>query len=172
MAVTIEISPAQAAGHVPHRGSEASGLVGRTAELVALCDLLAAARDGRSGVLLISGEAGIGKSVLLDYVEARAGGFHTARFVGVESEMELPYFGDLRGLPPMLVQAGSHEILLSDAVRLAAKAAGDDGATTLDVTPGVPHVFQGYAAMLDEGDAALNRAAEFLKRHLSVTSGS
>jgi len=81
-----------------------------------------------------------------------------------------PALGDLRGLPPMLIQVGSHEILLSDAIRLAARAAEDDVATTLDVTPGVPHVFQGYAAILDEGDAALNRATEFLKEHFSLTS--
>jgi epsilon-lactone hydrolase len=81
-----------------------------------------------------------------------------------------PAFGDLRGLPPLLIQVGSHEILLSDAIRLAARAAEDDVATVLDVTPGVPHVFQGYAAMLDEGDRALNRAATFLQAHFSVVT--
>jgi monoterpene epsilon-lactone hydrolase len=83
-----------------------------------------------------------------------------------------PVFGDLRGLPPMLIQVGSHEILLSDAIRLAGRAAEADVATTLDVTPGVPHVFQAYAALLDEGDAALNRAARFLEANFSVMSRS
>ena len=73
-----------------------------------------------------------------------------------------PIHGDLAGLPPMLIQVGSHEILLSDAIRLAARAATADVAVTLDVVPGVPHVFQAYAVMLDEGDAALDRAASFL----------
>jgi monoterpene epsilon-lactone hydrolase len=76
-----------------------------------------------------------------------------------------PAFGDLRGLPPMLIQVGSHEILLSDAIRLAGRAATADVAVTLEVVPGVPHVFQAYAAVLDEGEAALSRAAEFLKAH-------
>jgi epsilon-lactone hydrolase len=80
-----------------------------------------------------------------------------------------PVFGDLRGLPPLLIQAGSHEILLSDALRLAARAATADVPVTLEITPGVPHVFQGYAAMLDEGDAALNRAAAFLNTQFAVT---
>jgi monoterpene epsilon-lactone hydrolase len=80
-----------------------------------------------------------------------------------------PVFGDLRGLPPMLIQVGSHEILLSDAIRLAGWAAEADVATILDVTPGVPHVFQGYAAFLDEGGTALNRAAAFLTEHFSTT---
>ena len=74
-----------------------------------------------------------------------------------------PIFGDLRGLPPLLIQVGSHEILLSDAVRLAGQAATDDVQVTLEVVPGVPHVFQGFAAVLDEGDAALDRAAAFLR---------
>jgi monoterpene epsilon-lactone hydrolase len=80
-----------------------------------------------------------------------------------------PVFADLRGLPPLLIQVGSHEILLSDALRLAATAATADVQVTLDVTPGVPHVFQGFAAALDEGDAALDRAAAFLKEQLAVT---
>jgi epsilon-lactone hydrolase len=79
-----------------------------------------------------------------------------------------PVLGDLRGLPPLLIQVGSHEILLSDALRLAVRAATADVQITLDVTPGVPHVFQGFAAALDEGDAALDRAAVFLKTQLAV----
>ena len=78
-----------------------------------------------------------------------------------------PIFGDLIGLPPLLIQVGSHELLLSDAVRLAERAAEDDVTVVLEVTPGVPHVFQGYAAILDEGDAALNRAAAFFTVHFS-----
>jgi epsilon-lactone hydrolase len=77
-----------------------------------------------------------------------------------------PIFGDLSGLPPLLIQVGSHEILLSDALRLAARAATTDVAVTLDVTPGVPHVFQGYEGLLDEAGAALDRAADFMKTHL------
>lgn len=73
-----------------------------------------------------------------------------------------PIFGDLIGLPPLLIQVGSNEILLSDALRLAARAALDDVQVTLEVTPGVPHVFQGFAGLLDEAGAALDRAANFL----------
>jgi len=73
-----------------------------------------------------------------------------------------PLSADLTGLPPLLIQAGSHEVLLDDATRLAARAAADDVAVILDITPGVPHVFQAFAALLDEADAALNRAARFI----------
>ncbi|MCW2523116.1 MAG: alpha/beta hydrolase [Frankiales bacterium] len=76
-----------------------------------------------------------------------------------------PIFGDLAGLPPLLIQVGSHEILLSDALRLAERAARSDVAVTLEVTPGVPHVFQGFAALLDEAGEALDRASDFVTTH-------
>jgi acetyl esterase/lipase len=78
-----------------------------------------------------------------------------------------PIFGDLRELPPLLIQVGSHEVLLSDALRLAGRAAISDVRVTLDVTPGVPHVFQAYASLLDEAGAALDRAADFLQAQLA-----
>jgi monoterpene epsilon-lactone hydrolase len=76
-----------------------------------------------------------------------------------------PIFADLTGLPALLIQVGSHEVLLDDATKLATRAAADNVAVTLDVTPGVPHVFQAFASILDEGDAALTRAGTFIKEH-------
>jgi acetyl esterase/lipase len=78
-----------------------------------------------------------------------------------------PIFADLSGLPPLIIQAGSHELLLDDAVRLAQQAATADVEVTLEITPGVPHVFQAYSAILDEGAAALDRAGRFLSAHFS-----
>jgi acetyl esterase/lipase len=80
-----------------------------------------------------------------------------------------PVLGDLAALPPLLIQVGSHEILLSDAIRLAGRAAIADVAVTLEVVPFVPHVFQAYAPMLDEADAALDRAATFVKTKFAAT---
>jgi monoterpene epsilon-lactone hydrolase len=78
-----------------------------------------------------------------------------------------PIDADLTGLPPLLIQVGSHEILLDDAIHLAINAAADDVEVTLEVVPGVPHVFQAFAAHLDEGEAALERAGAFLRRHVA-----
>jgi epsilon-lactone hydrolase len=78
-----------------------------------------------------------------------------------------PIFADLSGLPPLIIQAGSHEVLLDDAVRLAQQAATADVEVILDITPGVPHVFQAYYPMLDEGAAALDRAGQLLSAHLA-----
>ncbi len=79
-----------------------------------------------------------------------------------------PVFADLSGLPPLLIQSGSHEILLSDALRLTERAALADVEVSLDVVPGVPHVFQAFAALLDEASAALERASSFLNHHYAA----
>lgn len=78
-----------------------------------------------------------------------------------------PIFADLTGLPPLIIQAGSHEVLLDDATRLAREAAAADVEVTLAITPGVPHVFQAYHAILDEGTAALDQAGRLLSGHIA-----
>jgi epsilon-lactone hydrolase len=78
-----------------------------------------------------------------------------------------PVFADLSGLPPLIIQAGTHEVLLDDAVRLARQAAIADVEVTLDVTPRVPHVFQAYYPILDEAAAALDRAGQLLSAHMA-----
>ncbi|MEU4087524.1 alpha/beta hydrolase [Streptomyces aureus] len=79
-----------------------------------------------------------------------------------------PLFGDLAGLPPLLVQVGANEVLLDDSVRLAGRAGADDVEVTLEVLPGLPHVFQHHYGRLEEADAALDRAARFLTGHLDA----
>ena len=78
-----------------------------------------------------------------------------------------PIFADLSGLPPLIIQAGTHEVLLDDALRLAREAATADVEVTVNITPGVPHVFQAYHLLLDEATAALDRAGELLSAHLA-----
>jgi len=111
----------------------------------------------------MTSKAGIDPSFVPEKVRVRA-----ADYAGTADPADpsvSPVFADLTGLPPLLIQAGSHEILLDDSTRLAARAAAADVAVTLDVTPGVPHLFQAFSAMLDEGDAALSRVAAFLRMH-------
>jgi epsilon-lactone hydrolase len=78
-----------------------------------------------------------------------------------------PIFADLSGLPPLIIQAGTHEVLLDDALRLAQQAATTDVQVTLDITPRVPHVFQAYYPILDEAAAALDRAGQLISTHLT-----
>ncbi|MFI6995924.1 alpha/beta hydrolase [Nocardia sp. NPDC050175] len=75
---------------------------------------------------------------------------------------------DLTGFPPMLLQAGTNEMILDDATRLAARARAAGVDVILDITADLPHVFQSFAGMLDEADEALDRAALFLGQRIST----
>ena len=75
------------------RSSPVTGLRGRRRECDALDQLLRSARDGQSRVLVLRGEAGIGKTALLEHLANQADGCRVARAVGVESEMELAFAG-------------------------------------------------------------------------------
>lgn len=77
-----------------------------------------------------------------------------------------PLFGNLSGLPPLLIQVGSAEILLDDAVRLAGRAGAAGTSVRLEIWPEMIHVWQSFAFMLPEGRAAIDAAARFLREHL------
>ncbi|MFT4217014.1 MAG: alpha/beta hydrolase [Micropruina sp.] len=76
--------------------------------------------------------------------------------------------GNLTGFPPILLQVGTNELLLDDSVRLAQRAREAEVDVILDVTAGVPHVFQSFIGQLDEAEQALDRAALFLTQHLAA----
>ena len=77
-------------------------LLDRLPERAALSRLLDAARAGRSGVLVLRGEPGAGKTALLEYAIEEAAGLHVARVAGVESEMELAFAALQQLCGPML----------------------------------------------------------------------
>ncbi|MGK5684348.1 alpha/beta hydrolase [Actinoplanes sp. URMC 104] len=81
-----------------------------------------------------------------------------------------PLFSDLSGLAPLLIQVGGDELLLDDAVRLAARAAAAGVEVTLEVGPGLPHVYQLNFGDLADADEALDRAGAFLARERSYLS--
>ena len=74
----------------------------RISERDALDRLLDSARSGRSAVLVVRGEAGVGKTALLRYAARRASGFRLAEIAGIEAEMELPFAGLHQLCAPML----------------------------------------------------------------------
>ena len=121
--------------------------------------------------LAVTGESSITKAEIDPALTAKALRTRARDYLGEldpASAAVSPIHADLTGLPPLLIQAGSHEILLDDATRLAAKAAANNVAVILDITPEVPHVFQAFAGLLEEGHAALDRAAAFLRSHLGT----
>jgi acetyl esterase/lipase len=77
-----------------------------------------------------------------------------------------PIHANLSGLPPLLIQVGSAEILLDDAMRLAARAGAAGVKVRLDIWPEMFHVWHVSASVLDEAREALDDAAAFLKSRL------
>lgn len=76
-----------------------------------------------------------------------------------------PLYGDLAGLPPLLIHVGSRETLLDDARRMAdnARKAGVD--VTLEVKEGQIHVWHIFASRLDEGEEAIQKLGAFIQKH-------
>ncbi|MCX7031475.1 MAG: alpha/beta hydrolase [Spirochaetes bacterium] len=78
-----------------------------------------------------------------------------------------PSFADLGGLPPLLIQVGSHEVLLSDSERFAEKARAAGVDVQLEVWPEMQHEWQFAARFLPEGRSAISHAGAFLRAAFS-----
>lgn len=72
-----------------------------------------------------------------------------------------PVFGDFRGLPPLLIQAGEHEMLRDDSIRVTKKARSDGLPVILEIWPGMVHVFQ--IRGLPESRKAIEHIADFIR---------
>ena len=79
-----------------------------------------------------------------------------------------PVFGDYRGIPPLLIQVGEHEMLRDDSIRVAKKARADGVSVKLEVWPGMFHVFQSHEPLLPEAREAIDHMAEFVRSSLFV----
>lgn len=120
---------------------------------------------------------GIGESMTtkaaVDPMIERAGLLQSAAaFLGgaePRTPLAAPLYADLRGLPPLLIQVGTAETLLDDAVRLAerARAAGVD--VTLEPWEDMIHVWQFFAEMLPEGQHAIDRIGEFVRARTAAS---
>jgi epsilon-lactone hydrolase len=131
------------------------------AAIVAFSPGLDATRTGESMTTRAGSDPLLSRGVL-DYT----GEMYRAGQDPRQELMSPAVLADLTGFPPMLLQAGTNEILLDDSTRLAARARDAGVDVLLDVTADVPHVFQSYAGVLDEADQALDRAAFFLGQHV------
>lgn len=77
-----------------------------------------------------------------------------------------PLFADLHGLPPTLIQVGSCETLLDDAVRFVGAAGAADVAVTLEIWPHMIHAWPLWNAGLEAGRQAIHNAGRFIRAHL------
>lgn len=77
-----------------------------------------------------------------------------------------PLYADLHGLPPLLIQVASDEILLSDSTELARRAQAAGVEATLRIYPGMQHVWQFAASLIPESRQAIDEIGAFIQRHL------
>ena len=75
-----------------------------------------------------------------------------------------PAFGDYTGIPPLLIQVGEHEIIRGDSIQVAARARSAGVDVTLEVWPGMFHVFPSHEPLLPEAQEAIQQMASFISR--------
>jgi acetyl esterase/lipase len=105
-----------------------------------------------------------------DYVSRETLGVYARRFVREDElrhPLAAPLHADLRGLPPLLVQAGGAETLLDDARRIAERAREAGVGVTLDVEDDMIHAFHVFAPFLPRGQAAIDRAGAFARERIA-----
>lgn len=100
-----------------------------------------------------------------DYLEELAGAYLGR--VNALGPLASPLYADLSRLPPALVQVGSAETLLDDAVRIAGRLGAADVATSLEIWPHMIHAWPLWSARLTAGREAIASAGAFIRRHLA-----
>jgi DNA-binding CsgD family transcriptional regulator len=157
------------------------GLRGRRVERAALDGLLNEVRGGRSRVLVLRGEPGVGKTALLDYLQERASGCRVARAAGVESEMEIAFAGLHQLCAPMLGSLGRlpgpQREALSTAFGLSAGEAPDRFLVGLAVLGLLSEAAEErpLICLVDDAqwlDRASAQALTFVARRLLAESGA
>jgi hypothetical protein len=155
------------------------GLTGRRAECGVLDRLVTAVRAGESRALVVHGEAGVGKTALLEYLAGQAPGCRVARAAGVQSEMELPFAGLHQLCAPMLDRLEALPVPQRDALRtvfgLSAGPAPDRFLVGLAVLSLLSHVGeeQPLVCPVDDGqwlDHASAQVLSFVARRLGAES--
>lgn len=114
---------------------------------------------------------GIGESMQtkasIDPMVQRAGLLDMAKlYLGgkdARSPLAAPLYADLTGLPPLLIQVGTAETLMDDSTRIAERARKAGVKVTLQPWENMVHVWHLFAAMLDEGQQAIEKVGEFVR---------
>jgi monoterpene epsilon-lactone hydrolase len=117
-----------------------------------------------SGATLVSKSA-VDPLIQKGYLEELAEAFAPAGMDRRDPRLS-PLYADLKGLPPTLIQIGSAETLLDDAIRFAAAAGAADVSATLEVWPHMIHAWPLWNARLEPGRRALAHAGAFFRDNL------
>ncbi len=151
------------------------GFLGRTRECRRLDGMLAQVRDGRSAVVVIGGDPGIGKTALLRYAARQAAGLRIAQVDGVQAEMELPFAAIQRLCAPMLAGLEGLAAPQRNALRVALGISSGDAPDRFLVAVAVLNLLAAAAearpvlCLLDDAqwlDAASVQALGFVARRL------
>lgn len=113
--------------------------------------------------------ASVDENEAYDYISRRALEQYRKRFVGggdPRNPLAAPLYADLRGLPPLLIQVGSAETLLDDSLRIAERARQADVDVTLHVWEDMIHVWQLFAFIAPQGEAAIQEVGAFVREHI------
>jgi epsilon-lactone hydrolase len=86
-----------------------------------------------------------------------------------QNPLASPYYGNPRGLPPIFIQVGDDEILLDDATRMAERARAAGVETTLEVWPGMWHVWQAFTPYIPEARQAIERIGAWVRKRLAIS---
>lgn len=119
--------------------------------------------------LTLSGESalsGSDRDPILTVPKAKEWGKWYAGDTALDNPFVSPLFGDLSGLPPILMHVGTEEILLSDTVRFAAFAAMQDSNVTVLIEDGMPHVWHFFWQYLPEAKGAIQDIVQFLDKKI------
>src|SRR3954449_7359976 len=153
--------------------------LGRSGERDVLDRVLETARGGQSAVLVIRGEAGIGKTALVRYAARQAAGFRVAQIAGVEAEMELPFAGLHRLCAPMLGRLDALPDPQQNALRVSFGLSSGDAPDRFLVALAALTLFaeiaeqQPLLCLVDDAqwlDAATSQVLGFIARRLPAES--
>ncbi|MGO3152580.1 MAG: alpha/beta hydrolase [Galactobacter sp.] len=111
----------------------------------------------------MTSKSGVDPSLSPEGLRRRASEY--ANGVPANEAMLSPIFGDLRGLPPVLIQVGTDEILLDDSLALATALGRADVDVNLQVRAHLMHVFPSFAGLLTASDVAVDDLAAFVELH-------
>jgi acetyl esterase/lipase len=120
--------------------------------------------------LAVKGESMVTRAKADPLLSRESSLHHAALYIAEHdpcSPLISPVYADLHGLPPLLIQVGDCEVLLSDSVRLAERARQAGVDVTLEVWDGMWHVWQAYAGYVPEAQQAIERIGAFVSEHLA-----